>query len=66
MVAYSKSGKKFTTVRGGGISEFVSTWVNQMAACQDVMGASYGTNYRGYASEDTAGGPWRAWTGVIN
>lgn len=61
-VAYSKSGKKFRVTKSGGVEEYTTAWTNQTVACQDAM-SSYTNNFRGYAAEDTVGGPWRAWTG---
>lgn len=62
IVSYSKSGKKFRITSSGVLSEYSTTWGNQTIACQDAL-SSYTNNFRGYAAEDTTGGPWRAWAG---
>ncbi len=62
IVAYSKSGKKFFVSRDGAVQEYTTTWSDQVVACQDSL-PTYSSNYRGYAAEDTSGGPWRSWVG---
>ncbi|MGH7218676.1 MAG: type II secretion system protein [Candidatus Microsaccharimonas sp.] len=62
VVAYSKSGKKFSITGSSGVAEYTNAWTDQVVACQGIVGA-YGSNNRGYAAEDTGTGPWRAWVG---
>lgn len=65
--ARSKSGKVFTFSDTTGITEYGGTWYpgeGQDDLCRDMGAPAPGTsNYRGYAAEDTIGGPWRLWVG---
>lgn len=62
LVAYSKSGKKFSITSNSGLVEYTNAWTDQVVACQGAV-ADYSSNYRGYAGEDSSTGPWRAWAG---
>jgi prepilin-type N-terminal cleavage/methylation domain-containing protein len=64
IIAYSKSGKKFRITKDGNLQEYTTAWTDQTVACADSM-TNYTnlSNYRGYALDDTTGGPWRAWVG---
>lgn len=62
IVAYSKSGKKFFVSRDSAVQEYTTSWSDQVVACQDSL-PTYSSNYRGYAAEDSSGGPWRSWVG---
>ena len=67
LVARSVSGKMFEISSGdGGVSEYTGTWESdQNTMCMNHFGSDApGTyNARGYASDDTTTGPWRAWVG---
>lgn len=60
LIAYSKSGKKFRVTNSSGLEEYETSWSDQVVACRDAV-PSNTHNFRGYAAEDSGGGPWRSW-----
>lgn len=63
LIAQSKSGKVFTITSEASVLESTTTWSSDYAAlCTSVL-PGYDNITRGYASDDTVLGPWRAWTG---
>ena len=66
LAAMSKSGKAFyLTDSSGGIKEYTDPWPaditgGDLCAAIDV---AFDRSIRGYASNDSVTGPWRAWTG---
>ncbi len=63
IVAYSKSGKKFSVTQDRGVQEYTNAWTDQVVACQGAVNNN-SSNARGYAAEDTGTGPWRNWAGA--
>jgi len=63
LIAQSKSGKVFSITNTGSVTESSVSWTEDFGAlCTSVL-PGYDDITRGYASDDTTLGPWRAWTG---
>jgi hypothetical protein len=63
VLAMSKSGNKFYITNTEGVTEYAGSWVTSSQDTCEALSSIYDNNYRGYASEDTTNGPWRAWAG---
>lgn len=57
LVVKSKSGNGYSITNSTGIQPYTGTYGNPCA----ILSAALSNNYRGYATDDTADGPWRTW-----